>query len=373
MTVQAKDSVEPKPGTYSPERGAGDAPSDVPAVVDDAIAAVRRGETVVLIDDVEDGDARGAVDDGVGVLVVAAACATPAAMARIVRRASGFVRVALTAERAAELGIPDMVRDSSGGAHAALTVSFDYVHGTTTGISAGDRSRTARSLADPGTRGADLTRPGHVHALRAHDNGVLGRPGRAEATVDLVRMAGLNPGGVLCELVSDDGLGLMDGAAARRFAAENGHVAVRLSELVRYRQRTETWVVRTAEATLSTEWATFTCVSFESALDGRTHHAFVLGEPARGGDPLVIPHRECVAADVFGSTACDCARHLAAAMKAVAAAGEGVVLYLRNDRPAVTPDHPGDQSSATATDPRGSAVAAQILACLGIADRRNGR
>jgi 3,4-dihydroxy 2-butanone 4-phosphate synthase / GTP cyclohydrolase II len=346
MTARASDSTESKLGAHSPEVGA-------------ALGAIGRGETVVLIDDTNAGD------DGVGVLVVAAECATPAAMAFIVRRASGFICVALTTERAAELGIPDMARDVTSDERAALTVSFDYVHGTTTGISAADRSRTAMSLVDPRTRQSDLTRPGHLHALRAHDNGVLGRPGRAEAAVDLARLAGRSRAGVLCELVSDDGLGLMTGPAARRFAAAEGLVAVHLSELVHDRRRTEARVVRTAEARLSTEWATFTCVSFASTLDERTHYAFVLGEPASSGDPLVIPHRECLAADVFGSTDCDCARHLADAMRAVAEAGEGVVLYLRNDRLGIAPDHPGGQPAVAELDERGGVVAAHMLASLG--------
>jgi 3,4-dihydroxy 2-butanone 4-phosphate synthase / GTP cyclohydrolase II len=362
MTAQAEDCAGPTPRGYPhQEVGSGDSPSRVLPRAEHAIAAIRRGETVVLIDD---------VNDGVGVLLVAAECATPAAMDFIVRCSAGFICVGLPTERAAELGIPDMVCDPSGGEKAALSVSFDFVHGTTTGISAFDRSRTAMSLVDPGTRRSDLTRPGHLHALRAHDNGVLGRPGRAEAAVDLVRLAGLNPGGVLCELVTDDGLGLMRGADAQRFAAEQRLVAVHLSELVHHRRRTETQVIQTAEAVLSTEWAEFTCVTFESTLDDQTHYALVLGNPAQSGDPLVALHRECLAADVFGSTACDCARHLTDAMKGVAAAGEGVVLYLRNDRPAITIDHPCDQPDVADMDDSRGAVASQIMACLGIANRR---
>jgi 3,4-dihydroxy 2-butanone 4-phosphate synthase / GTP cyclohydrolase II len=364
MTVQAKVSAGHTPRGYPHREVASrDVPSHVPPRADQAIAAIRRGETVVLIDDVN--------DDGVGVLVVAAECATPAAMAFIVRCASGFICVGLTTERAVELGIPDMVGDPSGSEEAALTVSFDYVHATTTGISAFDRSRTAKSLVDPGTGRSDLTRPGHLHALRVHDKGVLGRPGRAEAAVDLARLAGLHPAGVLCELVSDDGLSLMRGADAQGFAAERRLVAVHLSELVRHRRRTETQVVQTAEAVLSTEWAEFTCATFESTLEGQTHYAFVLGHPAQTGDPLVVLHRECRAADVFGSTACDCAHHLTDAMNAVAAAGAGVMLYLRgNDRLAITLDHPCNQPGVADVDDCSGAVASQILACLGIATGR---
>jgi 3,4-dihydroxy 2-butanone 4-phosphate synthase/GTP cyclohydrolase II len=363
MTVHAKNGAGSTPRGYlPPEVVPGDSSAGAPSTADHAIAAIRRGETVVLIDD---------LGGGVGLIVVAAEFATSAAMAFVVRYCSGFVCVGLTTARTAELGIPDMVHDTSGGGTAPLSVSFDYVHGTTTGISAFDRSRTAMSLVDSGTRTADLARPGHLHALRAHDDGVLGRPGRAEAAVDLARLAGLSPGGVLCELVSADGLSLMGGAEALTFAAEHRLVAMNLSELVRHRRQTEMQVVRTSEAVLATERAEFTCVTFESTLDEQTHYAFVLGHPAGTGDPLVVLHRECVAADVFGSTACGCARHLADAMATVATAGEGVVLYLRGgDGLDITLDHPRSRTDAADVDDRIATVATRILAALGIANER---
>ena len=361
MTVYAKDGAGPTPRGYLPrEVVPGDASADGTSTADHAIAAIGRGETIVLIDD---------LNGGVGVLVVGAEFATSAAVAFVVRYASGFVCVGLTTARMAELGIPDMVHDASGGGTAPLSVSFDYVHGTTTGISAFDRSRTAMSLVDSGTRTSDLARPGHLHALRVHDDGVLGRPGRAEAAVDLARLAGLSPASLLCELVSADGLSLMGGPEALTFAAEHRLVAMNLSELVRHRRQTEMQVVRTSETVLVTDRAEFTCVTFESTLDDRTHYAFVLGHPAGTTDPLVVLHRECVAADVFGSTACGCAKHLTNAMGAVAAAGEGVVLYLRGgDGIDIAFAHPRTRTSASDMDDQVATVAIRILAALGIAN-----
>ncbi|MFC4944245.1 3,4-dihydroxy-2-butanone-4-phosphate synthase [Pseudonocardia sp. GCM10023141] len=193
-------------------------------VVRAAVAALRRAEPIVVLDDV-----RGA---GTGLLVVAAEHATTDVMAFVVRHTGGFVRVALPAQRTAELALRDMMVPDPGSRAAALTVSADYVHGTTTGISARDRSLTAMAMVDTATHASDLTRPGHVPAVRVHDDGVLGLPAPAEAAVDLVRLAGLRPGAVLSELVPAEGTDLVCGTNAEEFAAAHGLVAVGVAALV---------------------------------------------------------------------------------------------------------------------------------------------
>jgi 3,4-dihydroxy 2-butanone 4-phosphate synthase/GTP cyclohydrolase II len=289
--------------------------------VPDALAAIARGEIVVVVDD-ED-------RENEGDLIMAAEHATPERMAFFVRHTSGLICAAVTEERADELDLPLMVARNTEVQRTAFTVTVDARVGTTTGISAGDRSRTVQALVNPRTRPADLARPGHLHVLRARRGGVLKRAGHTEAAVDLAALAGLTPAGVLCEVVSADGVEMARRPELEAFAAEHGLTMITIAELIRHRRFTERLVRRTAEARLPTEWGEFRCVSYESTIDGETHLAFVMGEPGGTDDLLVRVHSECLTGDVFASLRCDCGVQLHTAMARVAAEGSGVVVYLR--------------------------------------------
>jgi 3,4-dihydroxy 2-butanone 4-phosphate synthase/GTP cyclohydrolase II len=221
-----------------------------------------------------------------------------------------------------------MVRDNTEAQRTAFTYSVDYRHGTTTGISAADRSATIRSLIDPDTRAADLARPGHIFPLRYAEGGVLKRAGHTEAAVDLARMAGLSAAGVLCEIVRDDG------EMARvpdllEFCAEHNLLMVSIAELIRYRRQTEKLVRRVSEARIPTDWGDFTCYVYESLIDGEQHVALVRGAVQGESDVLVRVHSECLTGDVFGSLRCDCGVQLDAALARIADEGLGVLVYLR--------------------------------------------
>lgn len=288
----------------------------------DAIAAIGRGEIVVVADD-ED-------RENEGDLIMAADAATPEQLAFFVRHTSGVICVGLTGERCDELQLSPMVAasDNSESHGTAFTVSVDLRAGTTTGISASDRAATLRSLADPAVGGDAFNRPGHIFPLRARPDGVLRRAGHTEAAVDLARMAGRAPAGVLCELVLDDG-DMARGPELRRFADRHDLLLVSIADLIRHRRRFEKLVTRTAESRLPTRWGDFRCHSFESTLDGETHLAFTMGDVGGGEPVLVRMHSECVTGDVFGSVKCDCGPQLQEAMRLVAEEGRGVVVYLR--------------------------------------------
>jgi 3,4-dihydroxy 2-butanone 4-phosphate synthase/GTP cyclohydrolase II len=291
------------------------------ATIEEAIAAIAVGRQVVVVDD-ED-------RENEGDLVVAAEHATPEVMAFFVRYTSGLICAAITSDRADELDLPLMVARNTESQRTAFTVTVDNRTGTTTGISASDRSITARALVDPLTRPDDLARPGHLHVLRARDGGVLKRAGHTEAAVDLARLAGLTPAGVLCEVVTPDGLGMARRDDLERFADEQGLLLVTIADLIRYRRRNERLVRRAAEARLPTEFGEFRCVAYESTLDHETHLAFSKGDPAGKDNVLVRVHSECLTGDVFGSRRCDCGGQLHAALQMIADDGTGVVVYLR--------------------------------------------
>src|SRR6478672_9881962 len=236
------------------------------ARIQDAVDAVGRGEIVVVIDD-ED-------RENEGDLIMAAEHATPEKIAFFVRHTSGVICAPLTGERLDELDIPLMVRDNTEAQRTAFTYTVDYRHGTSTGISASDRARTIQALIDPATRPGDLARPGHIFPLRYSTGGVLKRAGHTEAAVDLSRMAGMYPAGVLCEIVNDDG------TMARvpdlvEFCREHDLLMISIAELIRYRRQTEKLVRRISEARIPTEWGDFTCYVYESLLDGEQHVALV--------------------------------------------------------------------------------------------------
>ena len=285
-----------------------------------AVAAIRDGRPVVVDDD-ED-------RENEGDLVFAAAKATPALVGFTIRHTSGVVCVPMQGRDLDRLKLPPMTFVNEDRKQTAYSVSVDARQGVTTGISAADRAHTIRVLADSATEPYELTRPGHVFPLRAMDGGVLRRPGHTEAAVDLARLAGLTPAGVVCEIVHDDG-SMMRAPALRAFADEHGLVMISIADLVAYRRRTERTVERVAETTVPTEFGTFRAVGYRGVLDGVEHVAFVHGELGDGGDVLVRVHSECLTGDVFASLRCDCGPQLHAAMRAVAAEGRGVVLYMR--------------------------------------------
>ncbi|MGC8513704.1 MAG: bifunctional 3,4-dihydroxy-2-butanone-4-phosphate synthase/GTP cyclohydrolase II [Acidimicrobiales bacterium] len=289
--------------------------------VDEAVAAIAAGRMVVVVDD-ED-------RENEGDLIVAAEHASPETMAFFVRHTSGLICAAITNQRADELELPLMVARNTESQRTAFTVTVDLRSGTTTGISAQDRSATAVALADRRTSPDDLLRPGHLHVLRARDGGVLKRAGHTEAAVDLAKMAGFAPAGVLCEIVTEDGMGMARRAELETFAARHGLPIVTIADLIRYRRRTERLVTRSADARLPTTFGEFRCVAYTSVLDGETHLAFVMGDPAHAENVLVRVHSECLTGDVFASMRCDCGAQLHGAMQRIAEEGLGVVVYLR--------------------------------------------
>jgi 3,4-dihydroxy 2-butanone 4-phosphate synthase/GTP cyclohydrolase II len=290
------------------------------APIEAVIAAIARGEMVVMVDD-ED-------RENEGDLIMAAQFATPEAVAFIVRHTSGVVVAPLTAQRCDDLRLPLMVEHNTESHRTAFTISVDLIDGTTTGISAADRAATLRALADESVAFSAFARPGHIFPLRAREGGVLKRAGHTEAAVDLARMAGLEPAGIICEIVNDDG-SMARLPQLREFAARHGLLLSSIAKLIEYRRRTEKLVTRVGEAMVPTEWGTFNCVAFRSEIDDAEHLAFVRGDVSDGHPTLVRVHSECLTGDVFGSKRCDCGPQLAAAMRRIDEEGRGVVIYLR--------------------------------------------
>jgi 3,4-dihydroxy 2-butanone 4-phosphate synthase / GTP cyclohydrolase II len=291
------------------------------ADIEDAIAAIGAGEMVIVVDDAD--------RENEGDLVMAAEYATPDKIAFFLNHTSGVICIPLTGDRLDALDLPPMVQENTESQRTAFTVSVDYRHGTTTGISAGDRAATIGALIDPATRPGDLARPGHTFPLRYREGGVLKRGGHTEATVDLARMAGLYPAGVLCEIVSDDKTGMARLPELERFAKKHGLLLISIADVIRHRRQREKLVKRVGEARIPTAWGDFTCYAYESLLDGETHLALVKGAVQGEDNVLVRVHSECLTGDVFGSLRCDCGPQLEAALRQVDAAGLGVVVYLR--------------------------------------------
>jgi 3,4-dihydroxy 2-butanone 4-phosphate synthase/GTP cyclohydrolase II len=291
------------------------------AKVEEAIAAVARGEIVVVVDD-ED-------RENEGDLIMAAEFATPEKIAFFLHHTSGLICAPITGERARELDLPLMVADNTESMRTAFTVSVDVRHGTSTGISAYDRAATIQALVDPATRPGDLLRPGHIFPLEAREGGVLKRAGHTEAALDLARLAGLYPAGVLCEVVNDKKDDMARVPELERFADEHGLLLISIADLVRYRRQTEKLIRRITEARLPTRWGDFTCYAYESLLDGTEHLAFVRGAVQGEDDVLVRVHSECLTGDVFSSLRCDCGPQLAESMRLIAEEGLGAVVYLR--------------------------------------------
>jgi len=292
------------------------------ASIDDAIAAIRAGKMIVVVDD-ED-------RENEGDLTMAASKVTPEAVNFMARYGRGLVCLAMTPERLDRLEIPLEVSDNSSRGDTAMCVSIDAKSGTTTGISAADRARTIRMAIAPETVPRDLARPGHVFPLRARPGGVMVRAGHTEAGVDLARIAGQFEAGVICEIMNEDG-SMARVPELTKFARKHGLLMITIADLIRYRMRTETLVRPVANATLPTVQGPFHIHAFESLIDGQIHVALVRGDIGKGDDVLVRVHSRCLTGDVFHSTRCDCGPQLDAALERVATEGRGVVLYLHQE------------------------------------------
>jgi 3,4-dihydroxy 2-butanone 4-phosphate synthase / GTP cyclohydrolase II len=293
----------------------------VRAGIEAAVDAIERGDVVVVVDD-ED-------RENEGDLIMAADAATPEKVAFFLRHTSGVICASLEGDRLDALGLPLMVADNTESQGTAFTISVDAAVGITTGISAADRARTLGLLADPSSVDSDFLRPGHVFPLRSRDGGVLKRTGHTEAAVDLARLGGRAPAGVLCEIADPEKLGMASGPQLRRFASEHRLSMISVTDLVRHRLRTERLVTSIAEARVPTRHGAFTCQAWRSSLDGTEHVALVRGDLSAGGPVLVRVHSECLTGDLFGSYRCDCGTQLDDALRLVAAEGRGVVVYLR--------------------------------------------
>jgi 3,4-dihydroxy 2-butanone 4-phosphate synthase/GTP cyclohydrolase II len=289
--------------------------------VERAVADIRAGRAVVVVD--------GASRENEGDIIFAASKATPQLLAFTIRYARGLICVPMLGQDLDRLQVPPMTSDNQEHMGTAFTISVDARRGITTGISAADRAKTIRTLADSATEPYEIVRPGHIFPLRYTEGGVLRRPGHTEAAVDLSRLAGLTPAGVVAEIVNDDGT-MARLPQLRAFADEHGLALITIAQLIEYRRREERMIIRTAETRIPNEHGEWRALGYLNSVDGTEHLALVLGDPvADGRDPLVRMHSECLTGDVFGSRRCDCGTQLEAAMAQIEAEGRGIVLYLR--------------------------------------------
>ncbi|MGH3388499.1 MAG: bifunctional 3,4-dihydroxy-2-butanone-4-phosphate synthase/GTP cyclohydrolase II [Actinomadura sp.] len=288
--------------------------------IEETIADIAAGLPVVVVDDAD--------RENEGDIIFAAGKATPELLAFTIRYTSGVICVPMLGEDLDRLHVPLMTAQNRDRMRTAFTVSVDARDGVTTGISAADRARTIRTLCDSATEPHEIVRPGHIFPLRYHEGGVLRRRGHTEAAVDLARLAGLAPAGVLAEVVNDDGT-MARLPELQVFAKEHGLKLVSIEQLVEYRKRTERMVRRAAETRLPNRYGMWRAVGYASAIDGGEHLALVYGELGDGADVLVRVHSECLTGDVLGSDRCDCGTQLDSAMAEIAAEGRGIVLYLR--------------------------------------------
>jgi 3,4-dihydroxy 2-butanone 4-phosphate synthase/GTP cyclohydrolase II len=290
------------------------------ASIPEVLAAIARGEMVVIVDD-ED-------RENEGDFIMAAEFATQEKLAFIVRHSTGVVCAPLTGERCDDLRLPAMVDQNTESHRTAFTVSVDLMEGIATGISAVDRAATLRALSDPTANYAAFARPGHIFPLRAREGGVLKRAGHTEAAVDLAKLAGCQPAGVICEIQNDDGtMARLDDL--RTFCAQHNLLLSSIALLIEYRRHHERLVEFISSAPVPTEWGIFTCHAYRNTVDGIEHLAFTQGDISSPGSVLTRVHSECLTGDVFGSRRCDCGPQLAAAMQKISEEGRGVVVYLR--------------------------------------------
>jgi 3,4-dihydroxy 2-butanone 4-phosphate synthase/GTP cyclohydrolase II len=290
--------------------------------IEEAVEAIRAGRMVIVVDD-ED-------RENEGDLTIAAETITPEAINFMAKFGRGLICVSLTPERLDELDIPLMVTQNTARFDTAFCVPVEAKGRTTTGISAADRAATVLTLIDPATRPADLARPGHMFPLRARTGGVMVRAGQTEAAVDLSRIAGLYPAGVICEIMNDDGT-MARVPELSKFARKHRLPMITIADLIKYRIRTESLVKRAAVAKLPTRFGDFNIHIFESAVDNQEHAALVRGDITDGKDVLVRVHSSCLTGDVLHSVRCDCGAQLDAAMERISIEGRGVLLYLNQE------------------------------------------
>ena len=292
------------------------------ASVQEAVEAIRAGRIVIVVDD-ED-------RENEGDLTIAADKVTPQAINFMARYGRGLICMPMTGERLDQLEIPLMVNQNTTTFKTAFCVSIEAKHDVSTGISAADRSATVKAAINPKTKPSDLARPGHMFPLRARDGGVLVRAGQTEAAVDLARIAGLYPAGVICEIMNEDGT-MSRVPELTKFARKHGLLMITIADLIQYRMQTERLVKRIATAALPTEHGAFRIFAFQNRIDGETHIALVRGEIGDGADVLVRVHSKCLTGDVFHSARCDCGDQLETALARIAEEGRGVLLYLNQE------------------------------------------
>ncbi|MCM0082240.1 bifunctional 3,4-dihydroxy-2-butanone-4-phosphate synthase/GTP cyclohydrolase II [Geomonas sp. Red32] len=292
------------------------------ATIEEAIEEIRAGRMVILVDD-ED-------RENEGDLTMAAQCVTPEAINFMARFGRGLICLTMTTERCDRLDLPPMVQTNTSSFGTAFTVSIEAKSGVTTGISAADRAQTILTAVAPDAKAEDLARPGHIFPLRAKNGGVLVRSGQTEGSVDLARLAGLEPSGVICEIMNEDGT-MSRMPELKKFAKEHGIKVCTIADLVAYRMKHESLVRRSVDVALPSHYGSFRAVAFENDIDKLEHLALVKGD-IKGDQPVLVRvHSECLTGDVFGSVRCDCADQLHAAMKAIEHEGTGVILYMRQE------------------------------------------
>lgn len=292
-------------------------------LVEKALAQIRRGRMVILTDD-ED-------RENEGDLVMAAEKVTPAAVNFMATHARGLVCLSLTEERIRQLNLPLMVHDNTSPYQTAFTVSIEAARGVTTGISAQDRATTVRAAVAPGARPSDLSRPGHIFPLRAREGGVLVRTGQTEGSVDLARLAGLFPAGLICEVMNPDGT-MARRPELARFARRHGLQMLSVADIIRYRLQRERLVRRVATQKILRPEGELTAISYGSEVDSMFHVALVKGDVSGGAPVLTRVHRGCLVGDLLGGSDCDCGSQLQQALRRIAEAGRGVVVYLQKDQ-----------------------------------------